>query len=348
MPSPARAPCCRAFFLFVVAAPLVACGLDAGLLNSGTLPDSGGANGADTDAPAGGDDVPAGDAKSPASSQGPNDAQPVATPNAVTPSAGNTNVPTVPATPAKVSCPTFPNYTLAWSDLFDGSALDASKWSYEVNCDGGGNDEAQCYVQSPSNLFVQDGRLTIRVRKGGASSGKTFTSARITTRNKGDFKYGKFLARLKAVKGKGLWPAFWMMPTDSVYGPWPTSGELDIMEVLGSAPAKLYGTPHFGTPSKHLYPGGTFTLANADFSEGFHDFAMERTATQVTWSVDGNVYWTLKASDNQPWQTSTGKWPFDQKFFFILNMAIGGNFGGAIDPSITQADYVVEHVCAYQ
>ena len=143
MPSPVRALCCRVFLLFVVAAPLVACGLDAGLLNSGTLPDGGGANGADTDAPAGGDDVPEGDAKPPASSQGPNDAQPAATPNAVTPSAGNTNVPTVPATPAKVSCPTFPNYTLAWSDLFDGSALDASKWSYEVNCDGGGNDEAQ-------------------------------------------------------------------------------------------------------------------------------------------------------------------------------------------------------------
>lgn len=352
-PAPARR---RAPQRFCLLTALVACGcgLQAGQLNPG------GAGQVTPVTPSGDGEV--GGSKPVATTPTPNDPNddlPVDDGNKQAPATGttpqpggdsNAAEPNAPSTtPAPTTgCPSFSGYKLVWSDLFDGTSLDASKWGYEVNCDGGGNNESQCYVKNAANLFLGDGQLTIRLRKGGATNGKTYTSSRITTQNKADFQYGKFLARLKVPKGRGLWPAFWMMPTGSVYGPWPTSGELDIMEILGSAPAVSYGTPHFGTTSNHLYPGGTYALKNADFSQDFHDFAMEWTATQVVWSIDNNVFWTLKASDKHNWQTSTGRWPFDQKFFFILNMAIGGNFGGAIDTSITQADYVVEHVCAYQ
>ena len=327
------------------------CGLQAGQLNAGgagsgppVAPSDEGSNKPTATLPTANDanqEVPVddGNAQSPVTGTTP---LPGGDGNAKEPNASSTT-PT-----SSAQCPSFPGYKLVWSDLFNGTSLDASKWDYEVNCKGGGNNESQCYVKNPENLMVGGGQLTIRVRKGGATDGKSYTSSRITTQNKGDFKYGKFLARLKVPVGRGLWPAFWMMPTDSVYGPWPTSGELDIMEILGKNVAKSYATPHFGTRSNHLYPGGTYTLKNADFSQDFHDFAVEWNATQITWSIDEKVFWALKAADKHDWQTSSGKWPFDQRFFFILNLAIGGNFGGAIDPNITQADYVIEHVCAYQ
>ncbi|HCB15477.1 MAG TPA: glycosyl hydrolase family 16, partial [Alteromonas sp.] len=122
------------------------------------------------------------------------------------------------------------DWQLVWSDDFDGSAIDSAKWTHEVNCVGGGNNEQQCYTDDPANSYVADGMLHIVALPAEEGAEKPYTSARLNTRYKGDFKYGRFEMRAKLPSGQGSWPAFWMLPTDYVYGGWPKSGEIDIME----------------------------------------------------------------------------------------------------------------------
>src|SRR3990172_8079735 len=144
------------------------------------------------------------------------------------------------APPQDDSIPALPGWTLVWDDEFSGASVDLSKWEYEVNGDGGGNNELQYYTSRPVNSFVQDGKLTISAMKE-SYLGKQFTSARMRTRNKGDWKYGRVEVRAKVPYGRGMWPAIWMLPTDWEYGGWPMSGEIDIMECLGHEPWTVYG-----------------------------------------------------------------------------------------------------------
>ena len=138
-------------------------------------------------------------------------------------------------------------WNLVWRDEFDGSSIDSSKWEHEVNAWGGGNNELQYYTASSANSRVIDGKLIIEARAGsytGDEGTRDYTSARLRTLNKGDWLYGRVEGRIKLPTGQGLWPAFWMLPTDWVYGGWAASGEIDIMELVGHEPSTVHGTLH--------------------------------------------------------------------------------------------------------
>jgi beta-glucanase (GH16 family) len=214
-------------------------------------------------------------------------------------------------------------WALVWHDEFNGPAIDTSIWTYEVNGDGGGNNELQYYTAEPRNAFIENGRLVIQALKENYL-GKEYTSARMNTAGRRSWLYGRVDVRAKTPTGRGLWPAIWMLPTDWVYGGWPASGEIDIMEVLGNQPGKLYGTMHWGVDAAHhLSSGGTYTLPNnASFANGFHTFSVEWSADSLLWFVDGIRYHGEKMGP-----------PFDKRFHLILNVAVGGNWPGNPDAS---------------
>lgn len=231
-------------------------------------------------------------------------------------------------------------YNLVWSDEFTGSTLNTSNWSYDVGAGGWGNNELQYYTNG-SNVEVSNGTLKIVAKKETTPvGGADYTSSRIVTKNKGDFRYGKFEARAKMPKGQGLWPAFWMLPTNYEYGGWPKSGEIDVLEMLGHQPNIVYGTIHSGNPitAATISSSANYTLPSGTFADDFHIFTLEWTPTSVKWLVDGNLYSTKTATDISPWV-------FDKAFHVLLNVAVGGNWPGAPDgttvfPQTMEVDYV--------
>jgi beta-glucanase (GH16 family) len=254
-------------------------------------------------------------------------------------------------TPAKAG------FVALWSDEFKGTALDLAKWSYTVDDLGGGNHELQYYVALPSNSFIADGNFVLRARKIDYM-GRTWTSAKVTTLGTASFTYGYVEARMKVPQGQGMWPAFWMLPKDTTYGHWPTSGEIDIMEILGGNPNTLYGTLHYGQPwpkNEHL-SGIKVMPAGTAFSDDFHVYGVDWQEDHIDWYLDGERYATIKATDKQ-WQTGAqgsppstapGGWPFNKPFYMILNLAVGGDWPGAPDPALTGGELVVDYVRAYQ
>jgi beta-glucanase (GH16 family) len=236
-------------------------------------------------------------------------------------------------------------WKLVWNDEFDGTSIDDSKWSHEVNANGGGNNELQYYVDRRENSFIQDGKLVIKAIKEtytGTEGTREYTSARMRTAGKGDWKYGRFEIRAKLPIGQGMWPAIWMLPTDWEYGGWPASGEIDIMELIGHEPWRVYGTLHYGGSSDHQYSGSNYNLSAGLFSEDFHVFTLEWDATEMNWYVDGNHYLTKTDwySTGQPYPA-----PFDKRFHILLNVAVGGNWPGYPDettvfPAQMEVDYV--------
>lgn len=235
---------------------------------------------------------------------------------------------------------------LVWSDDFTGTSLDLNKWSYQIGdgcaegiC-GWGNNELQYYQQS--NITLSNGQLHITAKRERVQS-KSYTSGRIRTLNKGDWTYGRFESRIKVPAGKGLWPAFWMLPTDEVYGVWPKSGEIDIMEYVSAQSDHILGTIHYGDPyPNNRNQGGNFYLNSGAFSDDWHDFAVEWEADTIRWFVDGILFLTKTTQDISPYQ-----WPFDQRFHFLLNVAVGGNLGGTVDNTIFPATMDVEFVKVY-
>ncbi len=229
---------------------------------------------------------------------------------------------------------------LVWSDEFDGSELDLGKWTPQIGTGSGGwgNQELQYY--RAENATVADGKLTITA-KDEVFGGANYTSSRLRTINQGDWKYGRFEASIKLPIGQGLWPAFWMMPTDDAYGTWPRSGEIDIMELLGHKPEEIFGTIHFGSSFETRRSiGNTHQLPSGNFNEDFHVFAIEWEENLIRWYVDDILYATRTADEVSP-----DNWPFDQNFHFILNVAVGGNFPGSPDgtttfPQAMEVDYV--------
>lgn len=242
--------------------------------------------------------------------------------------------------------PTYPGYKLVWNDEFNGTSVDDAKWEYEVNGAGGGNNELQYYTDRKENSWVKDGRLNIAALQEeytGPDGKRYYTSARMRTLKKGDWKYGRFEIRAKLPYGKGFWPAIWMLPTDWVYGGWPASGEIDIMELLGDNVRSVYGTLHFGgVPPANVHSGSMYTLPGGDFASQFHVFWLDWEETEMRWYVDGVQYATIK-----DWYSVGNSYPapFDQRFHLILNVAVGGNWPGNPDttsvfPQYMQVDYV--------
>jgi beta-glucanase (GH16 family) len=227
-------------------------------------------------------------------------------------------------------------WNLVWEDEFTGTALNTSNWTHETGAGGWGNNELQNYTNSTANVNVSGGTLKINA----IASGSNYTSGRIVTKNKAFFAYGKMVARLKLPSGQGIWPAFWMLPNDNYYGGWPYSGELDIMELLGHQPAKMYGTIHASNGVSQVSSGTFYTLPSGTFADDFHEFSMEWEPNVVRMYLDGNLYLTRTNA-----QLNANPWPFDKSFFFILNVAVGGNWPGnpnasTVFPQTMEVDWV--------
>jgi Beta-glucanase/Beta-glucan synthetase len=238
---------------------------------------------------------------------------------------------------------TYPGYTLSWSDDFDGTALNNNSWNYETGASGWGNNELENYTSSYKNSFItKGGYLVIEARK--ETAGNNYTSARIQTKGKKEFTYGRVDIRAKLPKGKGIWPALWMLGGNISTTSWPASGEIDIMELLGHEPGKTYGTMHWGNaggPSTHI--GKEYVLPSGDFSQAFHVFSIIWTADKIEWYIDDVKFFTGNKSD------VSGNYPFDKSFFFIFNVAVGGNWPGNPDAStVFPQRMIVDYIRVFQ
>lgn len=253
------------------------------------------------------------------------------------------------------------DWQLVWSDEFSGSSIDENKWNFEVNCAGGGNQEQQCYTDSSDNAFVSDGSLKIVALPAEEGAEKPYTSARLNTKYKGDFKYGRIEVRAKMPFGQGTWPAVWMMPTDEVYGGWPKSGEIDIVEAVnlkaadaeGNPESHVYGTLHYGRDApQNSSSGKAYKLPDgANPADDFHTYTIEWQEGEIRWYVDGYLYQTQQQSRvrynskgeavglrHRGWfaefyNQATGELetvydaaPFDERFHLLLNLAVGGTW----------------------
>ncbi|MGN0367900.1 MAG: carbohydrate binding domain-containing protein, partial [Wujia sp.] len=272
--------------------------------------------------------------------------QPSATP------APSTHPDPVPSTDPETGITQYEGYELKWNDEFDSETLNRDDWNVELHDPGWVNAEWQAYVDSEENIYQKDGKLVIKPVKTVDEDGNaSYTSGRVNTQGKHDFTYGLFEASVKVPAGKGYLPAFWMMPTDeNLYGQWPRCGEIDIMEVMGQDTKTAHGTIHFGNP--HAQRQGTTKLTDGDFASEYHTFAVDWEPGLIVWYIDGQkVYET-----NDWFSTTEGQGtvsypaPFDQPFYMILNLAIGGSWVGYPDETTTYEDqeYAVDYVRVYQ
>ena len=234
-------------------------------------------------------------------------------------------------------------YQLVWSDEFDKEGLpDNAKWGYDVGGDGWGNNELEYYTKARTeNARVASGNLVIEARKE-PFSGRNYTSARLLTKGKFECTYGKFEIRAKLPRGLGTWPAIWMLSANTPLV-WPDNGELDIMEEVGYNPNWIKGSAH-----SKLYNGGNSKngdLFVADAQDAFHVYSMEWTTNTINWFVDGKQYYTY----SNPGQ-GVSAFPYYNPFFIILNLAVGGNWGGlkGVDDSVFPQQMLVDYVRVYQ
>lgn len=274
-------------------------------------------------------------------------------------------------------------WELVWSDEFEGTAIDNNKWTHEVNCDGGGNHEQQCYTDSAENSHVEDGILKI-VAKSASGQPLPYSSARMVSKEKGDWTYGRFEIRAKAPSGQGSWPAIWMLPTDNTYGGWPHSGEIDIFEAVnlgvplneGGVESNVHGTLHYGEswPNNDRSGHNYLLPSGANPADDFHTYAIEWEAGEMRWYVDDVLYQTQRKSeatyntDGNPdglthrgwYREEAGEYfydesPFDERFHMILNFAVGGDWPanvnqGGIDASAFDGNnkFEVDYVRVYE
>lgn len=263
-------------------------------------------------------------------------------------------------------------WALVWNDEFNGTEIDHAKWSFETGngfkadegmwIGGWGNSELQFYTTRPSNAFTKDGALHIRAIKEDYF-GCAYTSARIHT--KGHFAkcFGRIEFKAKLPAGQGLWPALWMLPTDNAYGSWAASGEIDVLEARGQEPNKVSGTIHYGSRwPANAHSGGEYKFPAGGDITGFHVYAVEWDSSAIRWYVDGQLYstktdwWSCNKVDSKQQglrpKTDADKKPkpapFDRPFYLIMNLAVGGNFVGAVGKdTVFPAELVVDYVRVY-
>ena len=251
--------------------------------------------------------------------------------------------------PAKV--PELPGWTLIWNDEFNGRAgkiPDSTQWGYDLGGGGWGNGELEYYTDKAGNASTNGkGQLVITADKVNPSETDLscwygacqYTSARLLTKDKFSFTYGRAEARIKVPYGQGIWPAFWMLGEDIDTNPWPNCGEIDIMEIIGKDPSIVHGTVHGPGYSGTNGFGGSFTLSSGAFNDDFHIFAIEWEPNEIRWTIDGQQYFSAT-----PEQVN-GDWVYNHPFFLVLNLAVGGNWPGlpndsTVFPQTLQVDYV--------
>lgn len=247
------------------------------------------------------------------------------------------------------SIPIPEGYALAWEDQFETGSLNTANWGYMLGDGQGyglyrwGNNEAQWYTMQ--NATVSEGNLVITAIAQTVGD-YNYTSARLRTYGKVTARYGRIEARISLPEVQGMWPAFWMMPEDSVYGGWPNSGEIDIMENRGSEADTTSGALHYGSP--HEYQSNSHVL-NQSYISDFHVYAVEWEPTEIRWYVDDFNFLTIT---HEQWFSSTANdlnnpyAPFDQDFHILINLAVGGNFSSGVlpPPEFVQASMRVDYV----
>lgn len=263
-------------------------------------------------------------------------------------------------------------WKLVWSDEFDGAEVDRKKWDFDKGSHllagpnqwlpGWGNNELEFYTSRPENASVRDGMLHIRAIKE-SYKGSQYTSAKLKTKTLFGKKYGRFEFRAKLPTGRGIWPAIWLLPeNDTKYGAWAASGEIDIMEARGQEPNKVLGTLHYGSHwPANTHSGADYIFPNNGTIADFHVYALEWEPSEIRWLVDDHVYQTqnfwwscadtdgpkgvapVNESELNPWPA-----PFDQPFYIILNVAVGGQFLGNPDNSTAfPVEMLVDYVRVY-
>ncbi len=227
--------------------------------------------------------------------------------------------------------------SLVWSDEFSTSPLDPATWNYELGGGGWGNAELETYTNSSSNVHIDTGYLHITATKEGTS----YFSGRLTTQGKKAFTHCRVDVRAKLPDGQGLWPALWMLGSNITSAGWPSCGELDIMELLGQNPSKVYGTVHWDQ-SGHVSSGGSTILTGGTFSSGFHIFSLIWAPNHLQWLIDNKPYLYLNRSQ-------VSGFPFDLPQFFIFNVAVGGNWPLAPDATtVFPQNMIVDYIRVYQ
>lgn len=253
------------------------------------------------------------------------------------------------ATPEPVPVQSEEGWELVWSDEFEGDAIDASNWTYDIGGWGWGNGEAQYYTDRPENARVENGLLVIEARQEKFED-SYYTSARLITQGLQAFRYGRIEARMKVPEGAGLWPAFWMLGSDFERNPeaplesnWPHVGEVDIMEYVGREPDLIMGTVH-GPGYSGAGGLGRWNRQEYDIADEFHTYAIEWDEEGIRWFYDGDSYYDLGPED-----LGGREWVFDKEFFLLLNLAVGGQFAGTIGLDTKfPANLYVDYVRVYQ
>ncbi|WP_242916708.1 glycoside hydrolase family 16 protein [Pontibacter liquoris] len=261
---------------------------------------------------------------------------------------GGSDLPPAP-TPKPQGPPTDKGWTFetapVWADEFDYSGVpNPAKWGYDIGGDGWGNNELQYYTNSDKNAKVADGKLTITARKE-STNGREYSSARLVSKGKGDFLYGRFEIKAKLPTGKGTWPAIWMLPTDWAYGGWPKSGEIDIMEHVGYDQNNVHITVHTEAYNHALntQKGNSRIIPTA--STAFHVYRIDWTPYAIKGYIDDELVMTFVNEGK-----GSAVWPFNKQFHLLMNIAVGGNWGGAqgVDPSVYPQAMEIDYVRVYK
>ena len=250
--------------------------------------------------------------------------------------------------PARAAAGNNSGWKLVWSDEFnqpDGSPPDSANWSFETGGNGWGNNEMEFYTARTNNARVENGKLVIEARQEGYG-GKGITSARLVTKGKCSWTYGRIEARIQIPRGQGIWPAFWMMGTNIDSAGWPGCGEIDIMENIGKEPGIVHGTVHGPGYSGEHGIGGPFKLSGDTLlANDFHVYGIEWTTNRIDWYIDGQTYFSITPARLPP----GAPWAFDQPKFVILNLAVGGGWPGYPDATtIFPQRMLVDYVRVYQ
>lgn len=221
----------------------------------------------------------------------------------------------------------YPGMELVWREEFDGGTLDNRNWSHETGTgrNGWGNGELQYYREE--NARVEDGYLVITAREETFEDSR-YTSSRIVTRDKHDFRFGRIDIRALLPEGQGIWPALWMLGSSTDRGRWPGAGEIDIMEMIGGQGREntIHGTLHWARDGGHVYEGGSLSLPAGTFNDQFHVFSLVWRETSIQWLVDGLPFLELDTAGKE----------FDvfrEDFYLLINLAVGGHWPGAPDES---------------
>lgn len=249
--------------------------------------------------------------------------------------------------------PAADDWRLVWADEFDTDGLpDSSKWRYDVGGHGWGNDELQYYTaRRTENARVEDGHLVIEARREDWES-NAYTSARLVTKGTGDWTYGRFEVRAQLPSGRGTWPAIWMLASQDTYGDayWPDNGEIDIMEHVGFEPDVVHATVHTRAYYHRINTQRGAETIVPTARTAFHVYAVEWTPDEIRASVDDSLYFTFpnerRTNPGADWR----QWPFDRPFHLLLNIAVGGSWGGqqGVDPEIWPQRLLVDYVRVYQ